>query len=66
MLFDACDKVIGIFLVCVSNSKVVDDKGEADIVGLVEKETSGVFCWDVAVLGKAFFEVIVCNAACLF
>ena len=36
MLFDGCDKVIGVFLFCVSYSEVVNDEGKTDVTGLVE------------------------------
>ena len=49
----------------ISNAKVVDDKSEGDIFGVVAEEAVGMLALGVAVFFEEGAELCVCEDACL-
>ena len=58
--------MLGIGFVNVLDAKIVDNKGEGNGSGIVDKETGSVFRWEVSCLGEYLLKFFVCKHSGLF
>ena len=54
--------MLGVVLVCVFHTKVVDTKGERDLAADVSEDPGSVFAWYVSRGLEVEFELVVGNA----
>ena len=60
-VFEACEEMLGVGLVCVFHTKVVDAKGERYLAADLNKEPGGVLSWHVPRGLEVVFESVVGN-----
>ena len=63
MLLECIDQMVSIRLSLAAGPKIVHNKGERNGSCLVEEQAWSVFGWEVAMLCKIVFELIVCQFA---